>query len=99
MIDRIIITFLSPPQFWEVITEERMTFYTLFIYFHQFWEVISEEHGIDPMGQFKPDAAIPTERLEVYYTEAAGGDVEKCARIFFPVIQFAVRKNVSFGSV
>jgi len=39
----------------------------------KFWEVISEEHGIDPMGQFKPDAAIPTERLEVYYTEAAGG--------------------------
>ncbi|KAJ8790612.1 hypothetical protein J1605_004585 [Eschrichtius robustus] len=42
-----------------------------FLYF-QFWEVISDEHGIDPTGSHHGDSDLQLERINVYYSEAAG---------------------------
>ena len=40
----------------------------------QFWEVISDEHGIDPTGTYHGDSDLQLERINVYYTEATGGE-------------------------
>ena len=39
----------------------------------KFWEVISQEHGITPEGRYTGDSDLQLERMDVYYSEAAGG--------------------------
>ncbi|CAH1100636.1 unnamed protein product [Psylliodes chrysocephalus] len=40
----------------------------------KFWEVISDEHGIQPDGKYAGDSPLQLERINVYYTEASGGN-------------------------
>jgi hypothetical protein len=39
----------------------------------KFWEVISLEHGVNTEGQYEGDSDLQLERINVYFTEAAGG--------------------------
>lgn len=43
-----------------------------YIHPFQFWEVISDEHGIDPTGSYQGDSDLQLERINVYYNEASG---------------------------
>uniref|UniRef100_A0A8B9B7P8 Tubulin beta chain n=1 Tax=Anser brachyrhynchus TaxID=132585 RepID=A0A8B9B7P8_9AVES len=36
----------------------------------KFWEVISDEHGIDIAGNYRGDASLQLERINVYFNEA-----------------------------
>ncbi|XP_072382745.1 tubulin beta-1 chain-like [Diabrotica undecimpunctata] len=40
----------------------------------KFWEIISDEHGIDPQGRYVGDSQLQLDRINVYYTEASGGN-------------------------
>ena len=42
------------------------------IFLVQFWEVISDEHGIDPTGTYHGDSDLQLERINVYYNEVTG---------------------------
>ena len=52
----------------------------------QFWEVISDEHGIDPSGTYHGDSDLQLERVNVYFSEAAGESVSSCKRYPGPLL-------------
>ncbi|VDL59601.1 unnamed protein product [Hymenolepis diminuta] len=39
----------------------------------KFWEVVSDEHGLTSEGLYQGDSDLQLERIDVYYSEAAGG--------------------------
>jgi Tubulin/FtsZ family, GTPase domain len=39
----------------------------------KFWETISTEHGLDHKGTYQGESELQLERMDVYFTEAAGG--------------------------
>jgi len=39
----------------------------------KFYEVMCEEHGVDPTGTYHGSSDLQLERINVYFTEAAGG--------------------------
>ncbi|VDK85721.1 unnamed protein product [Dibothriocephalus latus] len=48
----------------------------------KFWEIISDEHGIDNTGAYHGESDEQLERINVYYSEAAGGKyVPRCILI------------------
>ncbi|ELR24200.1 tubulin beta chain, putative [Acanthamoeba castellanii str. Neff] len=40
----------------------------------KFWEVIADEHGIDGTGKYIGDDPLQLDRINVYFTEASGGN-------------------------
>lgn len=54
---------------------EELCFISSIIFLVQFWEVISDEHGIDPTGTYHGDSDLQLERINVYYNEVTGIDL------------------------
>ena len=50
----------------------------------QFWEVISDEHGIDACGTYSGDSDVQLERINVYYNEAIGKNINQLTISSFP---------------
>ena len=75
----------------------------------QFWKDISSEHGIDSRGAYHGTSDLQLERLNVYYTEGAGGryfprsilmDLDQCtvdSIVSGPFAQFYKPDNILTG--